>query len=74
MWNHIPVLNKEDKKTRVFIYVVAKDFGFAPQSVPRRMHTDAVMPSNCGKLQWSGWVFAMGGSRLEKQRAKCIYE
>lgn len=57
---------------RVYIYVVARDFGFAPNPFHGSCTLATCKPRIRGKAEIGDWVVGMGGSKLEAV-GKCIY-
>lgn len=57
---------------KVYLYVVARDFGFAPNPFHGVCTLACCMPQLRSTAQVGDWVFGMGGSRLDAT-GKCIY-
>lgn len=58
--------------SRIYIYVVARDFGFAPNPFHGYCTLATCKPRIRNAAQINDWVIGMGGSRL-KITGKCIY-
>src|ERR1700722_9311751 len=58
---------------RVYIYVVTRDFGFAPNPFHGCCTLAACKPQIRKKARVDDWVIGMGGSRL-KAIGRCVYE
>lgn len=56
----------------LFIYVVARDFGFAPNPFHRMCTLATCKPKIRTKAQVGDWVIGVGGSRL-KATGRCIF-
>ena len=56
----------------LYIYVVARDFGFAPNPYHGLCTLATCVPRIRAKAQIGDWVMGVGGSRL-KATGKCIY-
>ena len=56
----------------LYIYVVARDFGFAPNPYHGLCTLATCVPRIRAKAQVGDWVMGVGGSRL-KATGKCIY-
>lgn len=66
------MLESDDTISKVYIYVVARDFGFAPNPFHGVCTLACCMPQLRSTAQVGDWVFGMGGSRLEAT-GKCVY-
>lgn len=58
--------------SKVYIYVVARDFGFAPNPFHGYCTLATCKPKIRNKAQVDDWVIGMGGTRL-KATGRCIY-
>ena len=56
----------------MYIYVVARDFGFAPNPFHGICTLACCMDRLRATAQAGDWVFGMGGSRL-KATGRCVY-
>lgn len=63
---------EEEEISRVYIYVVARDFGFAPNPFHGICTLACCMDRLRATAQVGDWIFGMGGSRL-KATGRCIY-
>lgn len=57
---------------KIYIYVVARDFGFAPNPFHGFCSLATCKPEIRNTAKINDWIFGVGGSRL-KSTGKCIY-
>ena len=61
-----------DQMARVYMYVVDRDFGFAPNPFHGSCTLATCMPRIRAKAQVNDWVVGVGGGRL-KATGRCVY-